>query len=164
MPGEERNMEELSKVRTDPFKLRRAGSRMGNSKRSGAGWCLGNAAFRQELLAQMQEQRGPNHYGEERFESDEARALAVLAEELKRRGWRESELANRGKGDKEKVAIAARLRRETTMTLKWLAARLMMGNWTNVSNLLGAANDARRRKQLGRTVKKVRTDPFMTPL
>ncbi len=135
------------------MKLRRAGEQDGEFKAIRRGWCLGNAAFRRELLDQMHEQRGPNHYGEERFESDEARALAVLAEELKRRGWRESELANRGKGDKEKVAIAARLRRETTMTLKWLAQRLAMGNWTNVSNLLGAANNARRRKKHGRTVK-----------
>jgi hypothetical protein len=43
----------------------------------------------------------------------------------------------RQKGDKQKVRMAARLRRETTMSLKWIAQRLAMGSWTNVSNLLG---------------------------
>jgi hypothetical protein len=40
----------------------------------------------------------------------------------------QSELANRRKGDKKKVSIAARLRRDKTMTLKWIAERLAMGN------------------------------------
>jgi hypothetical protein len=40
------------------------------------------------------------------------------------------------KGDKRKVALARRLRQETTMSLKWIAQRLHMGSWTCVSNLL----------------------------
>ena len=80
------------------------------------GWCLGDKTFRKELLSQIQERRGANHYGEERFESDEAKALGILARELKRRGWKELELQVRSKGDKHKVKIAARLRQETTMT------------------------------------------------
>jgi hypothetical protein len=43
-----------------------------------------------------------------------------------------------GKGDKSKVALARRLRQETTMSLKWIARRLHMGSWTHVSNLLHA--------------------------
>jgi len=38
------------------------------------------------------------------------------------------------------------------MTLKWIAEKLATGTWTNVSNLLGAPNNARRR-QHGKTVK-----------
>jgi hypothetical protein len=34
------------------------------------------------------------------------------------------------------VALARRLRQETTMTLKWMARTLHMGSWTYVSNLL----------------------------
>ena len=34
------------------------------------------------------------------------------------------------------TAQARRLRRETTMTLKWIAQRLQMGSWTYVSNLV----------------------------
>ena len=43
------------------------------------------------------------------------------------------------KGDQGKVAMAVRLRRETPMTLKWVAERLAMGSWSNVSNLLAVA-------------------------
>jgi hypothetical protein len=32
--------------------------------------------------------------------------------------------------------LARRLRQETTMSLKWIAARLQMGTWSYVSNLL----------------------------
>jgi len=38
-----------------------------------------------------------------------------------------------------KVHIARRLRQETTMTPAWIAQRLQMGEWTHVSNMLGAA-------------------------
>ena len=42
----------------------------------------------------------------------------------------------RRKGDREKVKMALRLRRESIMTLKWIAQRLQMGSWTHVSNCL----------------------------
>jgi hypothetical protein len=32
--------------------------------------------------------------------------------------------------------MAARLRKETTMSLKWIAEQLEMGSWTYVSDLL----------------------------
>ena len=109
------------------------------------GWFLGDRAFRKELLGQIQERRGAEHYGAERFESDEAKALSILEQELRRRGWKGEELKARRKGDKNKVAIAARLRRETTMTLKWLAQHLEMGSWNNVSNRLAALQKRKRR-------------------
>jgi hypothetical protein len=43
-------------------------------------------------------------------------------------------LKKRRKGDPKKVQIATRLRKETTVTLKWIAQRLHMGAWTHVSN------------------------------
>ncbi len=108
------------------------------------GWCLGNKAFRKELLAQMKSRPGPNDYGEERYESDEARAEELLAVELKRRGWKPQDLLTRRKGDKGKVLIAARLRQDTTMTLKWLAERLEMGSASYVYNLLAAHRRTKR--------------------
>jgi len=45
-------------------------------------------------------------------------------------------MTGRRKSDPEKVKIALRLRRESIMTLKWIAQRLQMGSWTNVSNCL----------------------------
>lgn len=46
-----------------------------------------------------------------------------VAQELKRRRWTEATLTSRAKGHFEKVKVAARLRRETIMTLKWIAQR-----------------------------------------
>jgi REP element-mobilizing transposase RayT len=100
------------------------------------GWCLGSEEFRHELLAAAAERVGASHYGEERRESGEEKASRIVREELRRRGVREEELPGMRKGDKVKVSLAQRLRRETTMSLKWIARRLHMGSWTYVSNLL----------------------------
>ena len=91
------------------------------------------------LRQNRHERRGADHYGEERFESEEARALSIVEQELGRRRWTAEELKHRRKGDKHKVVMAARLRRETTMTLKWIAEHLAMGSGNNVSNRLAAA-------------------------
>ena len=37
---------------------------------------------------------------------------------------------------RRKVRIALRLRREATMTLKWMAEQLAMGTWANVARRL----------------------------
>jgi hypothetical protein len=91
------------------------------------GWCLGDEEFRQELLEQMEPKFGRHHGGPERQETAAARAERIVAEELKQRGWASDQLAERRKGDREKVTIARRLRKETTMTLDWIAQRLNMG-------------------------------------
>ena len=88
------------------------------------GWCLGDETFRQELLAQMRETIGAEHYGEERAQMAKAMAEQIIAAELKRRRWNEAALRTRPKGDPAKVALAARLRAETTMTVGWIAERL----------------------------------------
>lgn len=100
------------------------------------GWCYGGEAFRQELLDQIAGSAGEHHYAEDRFESDEQKARRIVAMELKRMRWAPQDLNRRRKGDPKKVRIARRLREETTMTLRWVAAELHMGAWTNVSNLL----------------------------
>ena len=84
----------------------------------------------------MAERVGQSHYGQERRESGEEKAERMVQEELKKRRWTQSDLAARRKGDAEKVKIALRLRRESIMTLKWIAQRLQMGSWTNVANCL----------------------------
>jgi len=108
-------------------------------KRIRRGWCFGEEAFRKELLAQMKGQIGEYHGGEERQELAVNHAERVVREELRRRKWGEEGLAQRRKGDAEKAKIALRLRRETTVTLKWIADRLKMGTWTNVANCLAKA-------------------------
>jgi hypothetical protein len=54
-------------------------------------------------------------------------------------------LGLRPKADKVKIALAKRLRKEKTMTLKWIALRLQMGSWTYVFNLLAANRDRKQR-------------------
>jgi hypothetical protein len=100
------------------------------------GWCLGDKAFRKELLGQMAERVGASHYGSEVGESAEEKAQGILAQEMRRLGWGEQDLGKHRKGDPRKVKIARRLRQETTMTLKWIAERLRMGTWTHVTNRL----------------------------
>ena len=100
------------------------------------GWCLGGKTFRKELVEQMSEQLGAEHYGEERAETEEAKAEQIIARELKRRGWKEAALRTRPKGDESKVALAARLRAETTLTVGWIAERLRMGSRGYLNHLL----------------------------
>ena len=101
------------------------------------GWCLGSEQFRQELLAAAGALQ-PTHYGAERREVRTSRALRLLREEMDRLAWNMADLKQAAKGDARKVHIAARIRKETTMSLKWIAEHLAMGSWTHVSNLLGA--------------------------
>ena len=43
-------------------------------------------------------------------------------------GWTEAELNSRLKNDSGKLAMAARVRKETTLPIKWIAARLHSGH------------------------------------
>ena len=97
------------------------------------GWCLGSAAFKARLLERMADQLGEHHAGELKRESAEHKADRIIAEELKRLGWQAGALGERAKSDVGKLAIAARLRRETTMTLPWLAQRLHAGTWKSLN-------------------------------
>ena len=115
---------------------RRAQEAGGDWKAIRRGWCLGDEAFRQELLARMEGQLGEHHYGAERPESAEAKAERLVQAGLKAARWTEKDLGLRRKSDKVKVQLAARLRQETTMTLKWIAQRLQMGAWTHLNKRL----------------------------
>ena len=100
------------------------------------GWCWGAETFRQELLAQMEEKMGQEHYGAERHQTAVAKAERIVEEEMKRLGWRKADLVRHAKGHARKVRIASRLRWETTMTLQWIAERLNMGTKTHLAHLL----------------------------
>jgi len=97
------------------------------------GWCLGPAEFKAGLLEQMAGRLGEHHAGELKRESAESKAERIIREELKRLKWRQNELRQRAKSDPGKLAIAARLRRETTLTLRWIAARLHAGSWKSLN-------------------------------
>ena len=100
------------------------------------GWCLGGEAFRKEQLQRMEGSLGQHHAGELRLETAQAKADRLVAEELRRLEWREEELVRRPKDDPDKLAIAVRLRRETTLTIKAIAARVHLGTYNTANTRL----------------------------
>jgi hypothetical protein len=72
----------------------------------------------------MEGRLGDHHSGELHRASAEAKAERIIAEELKRQGWQEAALLVRPKNDAVKLEMAARLRRETTLSTKAIAARV----------------------------------------
>ena len=100
------------------------------------GWCLGSEPFKKALLERLRGKLGEHHSGALRRESDAARAEAIIEEELKRIGWKQMELSRRPKSDAVKMALAARLRRETTLTVGDIAQRLHMGSRKSISSKL----------------------------
>ena len=85
--------------------------------------------------------------GEQRQETAEQKAEGWLKGELEKLGWKEESLRMVSKSHPVKVQLARRLRKETTLSLKWIAARLQMGSWTYVSNLLHAKPNTQRLNQ-----------------
>jgi hypothetical protein len=56
-----------------------------------------------------------------------AKARRIAREELRRLGWVKAGLSRRPKNDPAELALAARRRRETTATIKEIAARVKLG-------------------------------------
>jgi hypothetical protein len=100
------------------------------------GWKLGGEDFLDWILDKIEVPTKEGHPSRERDETEQAKALRMVQEELKRRGWTRAELKRRRKGDEAKVALARRLREETAVSLRWIAEHLYMGTWTHVSNRL----------------------------
>lgn len=107
------------------------------------GWRFGGEEFLERCGLMAAGRLSEENYGPERQESREEHAEQLIAEELGRRGVRERDLKRLAKGDEVKVAVAVRLRRETTMSFGWIAARLEMGSRSYTQNLVYAAT-ARR--------------------
>lgn len=84
-------------------------------------------AFRNECLEKMEDKLSDNHPGRARLETAAARAGRLIAQELVRLNWASGELTSRAKSDPQKLALAARLRRETTLSIKRIAERLNLG-------------------------------------
>jgi len=76
------------------------------------GWYLSREQFKEQMLELMQGKLGESHSGQLHRETAQQRANCIIAEELARRGWPESELATRRRSDPGKLASAARLRND----------------------------------------------------
>ncbi len=120
------------------MEARRAEERSEQWKPVRRGWCLGEEQFRKELLEQVHEMAGAQHYGEEIGQSAEEKARRIIAEELAKLGWKEGDLGLRRKGEVGKARIARRLRQETTVSKRWIADQLAMGSVSNVTFCLTA--------------------------
>jgi putative transposase len=90
------------------------------------GWCHGSAEFKQQILDRVEAQSSGPAWPLQ-HETSTLRAERILAEELARLGCSHTDLIHRRKNDPAKLAIAARLRKETTLTLKDIAQRLNLG-------------------------------------
>jgi hypothetical protein len=106
------------------------------------GWCLGGQQFRQRMLEQMGGKLGEHHSGELRRETADAKAERILAEGLRHLGWTRENLATRRKSDPGKLAIGARLRKETTLSIKDMAARVGLGTSKGAHSNLHKWRDA----------------------
>jgi putative transposase len=101
-----------------------------------SGWRIGGEDFLQRLLEKWPGTLREHHGSSERVETDTVRARQLISAELDRAGWDEARLASERKGHPLKVALARRLRQETTMSLKRIAAELHIGTWTHLNRLL----------------------------
>src|ERR1035441_995256 len=106
-----RPAENMTFSRTDPYSPIRA-SRADSGRHPPI-----PLTFKEQMLELMEGKLGERHAGELHREPAEQRATRIVAEELARRGWRESELATRRRGDPGKPAIVARRRSETTLPI-----------------------------------------------
>ncbi len=101
-----------------------------------SGWYLGSEAFRCALLDRLESQRTPNSSGGVWRESDTLQAERLVQHQIETLGWGSQELVSRSKMDPEKMRIARILRRDTTMTIQWIADRLHMGTRNTLRNAL----------------------------
>ncbi|MCZ7641115.1 MAG: transposase [Verrucomicrobia bacterium] len=80
------------------LETRREAEKDGEFRAVRRGWCLGEPTFRQELLAQVSERLGAEHYGQERAESELAKAERIIAEEARHRKGASEDWQARPKG------------------------------------------------------------------
>ena len=97
------------------------------------GWCLGSKTFKDQMVKLMEGKLGENHPAQQRRETAQAKAERIISEELKRLGCSDSALRAGPKCDPRKLALATRLRKETTLTIKSIAARLNLGTPRNAT-------------------------------
>jgi len=114
------------------------------------GWYLGEAAFlaklEEWLVSAGQGRRHESHSGPAREAHDVAAAERRLRQGLKALNLSASALAGLPKGAPEKMALAWWLRRQTTVSLRWVGERLGMGHYTRVTQAVSRMNRKPARK------------------
>ncbi len=92
------------------------------------GWRFGREDFVAEILEKIEAENRRDSTGPERAESMEERARRLISSGLQKAGWKREDLEKERKGHPVKAELARQLRRETTMTLQWIAKHLSMGS------------------------------------
>ena len=104
-----------------------------------SGWAIGSEEFRRGLAKEHAELLGRSATVEEDLQQTrEALWHDALEAELKKRRKSQTDLASEGKSAAWKLAIAAALKGRTTVTNRWLADNLHMGNMYEVSRKVAA--------------------------
>jgi putative transposase len=108
------------------------------------GWYLGSENFRHrltKLLARVigGKQKG-TYFGDERRAHDEVQAEGLLQEGLKALGLGKLDLQTGSKGMPEKQVLAWWLRKNTTVSRKWISEHLKMGDVSRVTGAIKLVN------------------------
>lgn len=107
---------------------------------------------------------GENHSGALHLETAQQKANRIVAQELLRRGWTEDDLGGRLKNDPGKLAIAVRLRKETTLSVKWMAAPLQLGSAKSPPTLLHHLMQPQKSKTKPTPCEQLQFQPIVCPL
>ena len=97
------------------------------------GWCVGSPEFKRALLERLHGTRRTDDGGEIRRQANQVRAEGIIAAALGELGWKEGDLSQGAKISPGKLALAAQLRKETTLTIQQIANRLCMGSRKSVA-------------------------------
>lgn len=99
------------------------------------GWKFGAADFADRIARSGAEILGrrENYQAAVFDQIMEVKGRDIISDELARRKLDLESLRSLRKGDREKLLIASRLRRETTLTLRWIAAELCAGTSSSLA-------------------------------
>jgi REP element-mobilizing transposase RayT len=100
------------------------------------GWRFGSEDFISRLADQVMVRTEEDHTRVVRQENDAEKAHRLITEKLSSVGWNRERLNREHKGHPVKVQLAQKLRNETTLSMKWIAAELSMGSWGYLNQLL----------------------------
>ena len=99
------------------------------------GWCIGTMAFKKAVAAELKQPNGVMRLEHEQLkEFNEQRWELYLAEALKALKKSEADATDDKLSDPWKLAIASKMKRETSVSNKWLSERLHMGVARGVSS------------------------------
>lgn len=109
------------------------------------GWLLGGEAFRDRVVDWMEKKHAGKGLKARREQTDhdhgQRQAERIIKEMIDLLGVAEADLLSERKGDWRKRLIAHRIRRETSVSLGWLAKRLRMGSEGHLSRVAGSLSD-----------------------